>query len=103
MSPRKVLTFLGVGGAGYVVDVAAFNLLRTPVGDAVLARGLAVVVAMAVTYLGNRWLTWRQQGSASRRREAVLFVCFNVVGFAISAACLIFSRQVLGQIGRAHV
>ena len=26
---REVLTFLAVGGAGYVVDVAAFNLLRS--------------------------------------------------------------------------
>lgn len=96
MSPREVLTFLGVGGVGYVVDVAAFNLLRAPVGDAYLARGLAVVVAMVVTYLGNRWLTWRDPASEHRRREVALFVVFNVIGFAISAACLAFSHQVLG-------
>ena len=62
---REVLTFLAVGGAGYVVDVAAFNLLLslTPFStlDPTVARTLAVAVAMCVTYAGNRTLTWRDR------------------------------------------
>ncbi len=34
---REVLTFLAVGGTGYVVDVVAFNLLRS-MQDAHLAQ-----------------------------------------------------------------
>lgn len=99
MSRREVATFLGVGGAGYVVDVAMFNLLRIPTGDPLLARAIAVGAAMAVTYAGNRHLTWRHQASESRRREVSLFVLFNLIGFAISAACLMVSQRVLGLTG----
>ena len=64
---REVVTFLAVGGAGYVVDVITFNLLRSShpfaVLDPSLARTLAVAVAMCVTYAGNRSLTWRHHTS----------------------------------------
>lgn len=100
---REVLTFLAVGGTGYVVDVAVFNLLRSPAllggSDPLVARSAAVVVAMLVTYVGNRFLTWRHQASDSRRREVLLFGLFNLVGFAFSAACLVISHHLLGLTG----
>lgn len=99
--PRpEVLTFLAVGGAGYVVDVAAFNLLRSgpALGAAhpAYARVLAVAVAMVVTYLGNRLLTWRGRRGRARHREVALFVVFNVVGLGFSVACLLVSHDLLG-------
>jgi putative flippase GtrA len=101
---REVLTFLAVGGAGYVVDVAAFNVLlstRPFAGwDPAVARTGAVVVAMVVTYCGNRWVTWRGEGARDRRREVALFVLFNVVGLAISVLALWLSHDVLGLTGR---
>jgi putative flippase GtrA len=100
VSDREVLTFLAVGGTGYVVDVGAFNALRTlaPMStmDPSVARTLAVVLAMCVTYVGNRWLTWPAETDANRRREVALFVVFNVVGYAFSVACLLLSHDVLG-------
>lgn len=101
---REVLSFLGVGGTGYVVDVAAFNILRSaPVLSAVDpadARVLAVGVAMIVTYLGNRWITWRDVDSAGRRREVGLFVLFNVIGLGFSVVTLLISHDLMGLTSR---
>ena len=100
----EVLTFLLVGGAGYVVDVLAFNVLLG-LGpfrhwDPTVARTAAVGVAMVVTYLGNRMLTWRDVAGGDRRREVALFVVFNVVGLGISVLCLWLSHDVLGLTSR---
>lgn len=100
----EVLAFLGVGGVGYVVDVAAFNLLRSwhEVGPhhPVLARVLAVVVAMVVTYLGNHFLTWRGRSRASRRREVSLFIFFNLIGLGFCVVALVVSHDLLGLSSR---
>ncbi len=102
--PLEVLTFLAVGGTGYVVDVVAFNVLlsvRPFVGhDPALARTVAVAVAMCVTYFGNRLVTWRGAGQSDRRREVVLFVVFNVVGLSFSVLTLWLSHDVLGLTSR---
>lgn len=101
---REVLTFLAVGGAGYVVDVAAFNLLLslTPFStlDPTVARTLAVAVAMCVTYAGNRTLTWRDRSRGNRHREVGLFVLFNIIGFGFSVVTLALSHDVLGLTSR---
>ncbi|WP_310528359.1 GtrA family protein [Nocardioides sp.] len=100
---REVLTFLAVGGAGYVVDVTAFNLLRASSllggGDPLFARTLAVIIAMVVTYAGNRHFTWSHHSADGRRREVMLFTFFNLIGFALSAACLVISHHLLGLTG----
>ncbi len=101
---REVVSFLGVGGIAYVVDVAVFNVLLSVPPFATwhpwAARTLAVAVAMLVTYVGNRTVTWRNRRGADRRREVVLFVVFNLVGLAISVACLVVSHDLLGLTGR---
>ena len=101
---HEVLTFLAVGGTGYVVDVGVFNLLRSmhPFAglDPSVARTLAVAAAMCVTYAGNRSLTWRHQTAGNRRREVSLFVVFNVIGFGFSILALVLSHDVLGLTSR---
>jgi putative flippase GtrA len=101
---REVLTFLSVGGAGYVVDVAAFNLLRSvrvlADVDPSYSRVLAVAVAMVVTYVGNRLVTWRDRSSTDRWREAGLFVVFNVIGLVPSVLTLMVSHDLLGLTSR---
>jgi dolichol-phosphate mannosyltransferase len=102
---RELPLFLAVGGAGYVVDVLAFNLLRgsslTP--DPVLARTLAVLPAMVVTYLGNRLVTWRGRSARDRDevwRQLCLFTVLNLIGFGFSAVTLAISHHLLGLTSR---
>lgn len=103
LSP-EVVSFLTVGGVGYVVDVSAFNYLRTaPVLNALdpsVAKSLAVVLAMVVTYIGNRAVTWRGRSTGDRRREVALFVLFNVVGLGFSVLTLAVSHYLLGLTSR---
>ncbi len=100
LTSPEVLSFLLVGGAGYVVDVAAFNLFRSTPGlataDPSYARVLAVAAAMVVTYLGNRMLTWRGRSSTARHREIALFVVFNIIGLGFSVVTLLVSHDLLG-------
>lgn len=100
----EVLSFLSVGGAGYVVDVAAFNEFRgLPVLAALdpsISKILAVVVAMVVTYVGNRLFTWRDASVNSRRREIALFVLFNAIGLSLSVVTLTISHDLLGLTSR---
>jgi membrane protein DedA with SNARE-associated domain/putative flippase GtrA len=103
LSP-EVLTFLAVGGAGYVVDVLVFNLLLSSgpfaTMDPTVPRTLAVAAAMVVTYVGNRTLTWRDQPVADRRREVLLFVVFNVIGLGFSVLTLAVTHDLLGLTSR---
>ena len=99
----EVLTFLAVGGTGYVVDVGSFNFFRSlaPFAntDPAVARTLAVLVAMVVTYVGNRTFTWAGSSNQDRRRELGLFVLFNVIGFGFSVVTLVVSHDLLGLRG----
>jgi putative flippase GtrA len=103
LSP-EVVSFLTVGGVGYVVDVSAFNYLRTaPILSALdpsVAKSLAVVLAMVVTYIGNRAVTWRGQSSSGRHREVALFVLFNIIGLGFSVLTLAVSHDLLGLTSR---
>lgn len=101
---REALIFVAVGGAGYVVDIVAFNWLRTlpllATVDPTVSKMLAVAAAMVVTYLGNRLLTWRDQPTSDSRRQVALFVLFNLVGLGISMLTLVLTHDVLGWTSR---
>jgi len=100
----EVLTFLAVGGVGYVVDVVAFNVFRSVEPfrslDPTYARTLAVVLAIIVNYIGNRAYTWRDVPSDDRRRELALFFLFSIIGFGFSLVSLVVSHDVLGYTSR---
>jgi putative flippase GtrA len=103
LSP-EVVNFLSVGAVGYVVDVSAFNYLRTaPVLGALdpsVAKSLAVALAMVVTYVGNRAVTWRGESSTGRHREVALFVLFNLIGLGFSVLTLAVSHDLMGLTSR---
>lgn len=104
LTTPEVRDFLAVGGVGYLTDVVAFNVFRSMPGlgsvDPSYARVLAVGVAMVVTYVGNRMLTWRDRASDSRHREVALFVVFNMIGLGVSVLMLVLSHDVLGLTSR---
>lgn len=100
----EILSFLAVGGAGYIVDVGAFNVLRdnspTATLDPSVAKVIAVLLAMVVTYIGNDIFTWRGRPSGDRRREIALFVVFNAIGLGLSVVTLVISHDVMGLTSR---
>jgi dolichol-phosphate mannosyltransferase len=96
----EVAAFLAVGGLAFIVDIALFNVLRGldpfRLIDPTVARSLAMLVAMCVTYAGNRMLTWRTSPPANERNAVGVFVLLNLIGLGISDACLAVSHDVLG-------
>ena len=62
---------------------------------------IATIVAMAVSYAGNRYWTFRHRQRTGVRREGVLFLLLNGVGLVIQLACLGFTTYLLGLHGQA--
>ncbi|GAA3525383.1 GtrA family protein [Aeromicrobium panaciterrae] len=104
LTTPEVASFVAVGGVGYIVDITAFNYLRSApvlIGmDPSVAKSLAVGLAMIVTYIGNRAFTWCGESARGRRREVALFVVFNVIGLGFSVLTLAISHDVLGLTSR---
>lgn len=98
---REVVKFGAVGVAGYAVDVGVFNVLRYGGGVGLLhakpltAKIISTALAMVVTWLGNRYWTYRHQHRQKVHHELALFVGANAIGMLIALACLWFSHYVL--------
>ncbi len=98
---HEALRFGVVGGIGFIIDVAVFNLVRYAGNPGWLehkpltAKAISVGVATVFTYLGNRHWTWRDRARTGARREVTLFFVLNGIGMLIAIACLAFSHYVL--------
>lgn len=109
---RELAKFGIVGVIAFVVDVGGYNFLvfgphiRSMLGHEATvgvmhdiplrAKILSVSVATLVSWLGNRYWTFRHRRRPAVAHELALFVLFNVVGMVIAVACLGFSRYALG-------
>jgi putative flippase GtrA len=90
-----------VGVLAFLVTDAGTNLLHFQAHQGPLtANVIATVVAMAVSYAGNRYWTFRDRQRSGVQREGILFLLLNGVGLAIQLACLGFSRYLLGLHGK---
>ena len=90
-----------VGVAAFAVTDAGTNLLHFRAGLGPLnSNVIATVVAMAVSYAGNRYWTFRYRQRSGVRREGPLFLLLNGVGLAIQLACLGFTTYLLGLHGK---
>lgn len=98
---RQLMQFGVVGGAGFIVDVGGFNLLRFAGGEgplydyplsAKLASGAAATV---VAWVGNRYWTFRHTRREAAHHEFALFALAATLGTLIALGCLWFSHYVL--------
>ena len=90
-----------VGVLAFVVTDAGTNLLHFRAGQGPLtANVIATIVAMAVSYAGNRYWTFRHRQRTGVRREGILFLLLNGVGLGIQLACLGFATYLLGLHGK---
>jgi putative flippase GtrA len=86
---REIAKFGAVGGAGVVVNIGVFNLLRQHTGlQTVRASILATLVSIVFNYLGFRYFTYRDRDKAGRARELSLFLLFSGVGLVIENGIL---------------
>lgn len=99
----QLLRFAAVGGVGFVVDVALFNLLRVTVFSPesmhegpVLAKVVSTTVAIVLNWIGNRYWTFGPHRRPQALREGIEFVLVSLGGMLIGLACLWVSHYLLG-------
>ena len=86
---REVAKFGAVGGAGLLVNLGVFNLVRhTTELQVVRASVIATVVAIAFNYVGFRYFTYRDRDKSGRTKELSLFLLFSAVGLVIENGVL---------------
>ena len=80
-----------VGLVGSVVDLGGAAYLHGAVGiGPMVSKGLSIIAATALTYLGSRFWTFRHRVNQALMREGVLFAGLNVVGLAIAECVIAF-------------
>lgn len=99
---RRGGIFLAIGGFGFVVDAVIYNLLvfgggRGPLYETpLIAKTIAILAGLVVTYLGNKFLTYRDRSAPVSWSQVARYVIVNVVAILLQLSCLAFSRYVLG-------
>ena len=80
-----------VGLVGSVVDLGGAAYLHGAVGiGPMVSKGLSIIAATVLTYLGSRFWTFRHRVNQALLREGVLFAAFNLVGLAIAECVIAF-------------
>ncbi|MDL5201968.1 GtrA family protein [Streptomyces sp. ALI-76-A] len=86
---REAAKFGAVGGAGVLVNLLVFNLVRhTTDLPVVRASVIATVVAIVFNYIGFRYFTYRDRDKTRRTKELTLFLLFSAVGLVIENGVL---------------
>lgn len=85
----ELAKFGTVGLIGSVVDLGGAAYLHGAAGiGPMVSKGLSIIAATMVTYLGSRFWTFRHRVNQALLREGALFAALNIVGLAI-AECVI--------------
>ncbi|MHC0432879.1 GtrA family protein [Streptomyces sp. O3] len=101
---REVAAFGAVGAVAFLVETASFNLLILgsaggggPLrGAPVLASAVATLLAMAVSWFGNRHWTYRDRKGRIDRREVAWFLAANLAGLVVTAVPVYVAHELLG-------
>jgi putative flippase GtrA len=78
--------FLVIGAVGAIITFGLANALHS-VGK-YKAITIATIVATVVTYLGNRYWTFRHRQGKGATRDSVMFFVLNGAGLVIYYACI---------------
>ncbi|MBV7700028.1 GtrA family protein [Streptomyces sp. TRM70350] len=85
----EVAKFGAVGGAGLLVNLGVFNLVRHVTDlQVVRASVIATVVAIVFNYMGFRYFTYRDRDKSGRTKELTLFLLFSAAGLVIENGVL---------------
>lgn len=98
---RSALKFGVIGLLGYAIDVGIFNLLRIgvfgpPLEAPLVAKAISVTIATLVSWLGNRFWTFRDNRRHNVLLELLEFAAIAVAGLGIGLLCLWVSHYLLG-------
>jgi putative flippase GtrA len=94
---HELAKFGAVGGAGVLVNLGVFNLIRHLTDlQVVRASLLATFVSILFNYVGFRYFTYRDRDKSGRTRELTLFMLFSAVGAVIENGLLFVATYGFG-------
>ena len=94
---RELAKFGAVGGVGFLVNVAIFNLCIHTFALAPIRSGvISQVVAIGTNYLGNRYWTYRHIDKSRIHRETTLFFLFSGIALVLENGILALSHYGFG-------
>jgi putative flippase GtrA len=86
-----------VGIVGVLITNAGYALLHNTFGTGpVTATTIATIVATAVSYVANRYWSFRHRERTSVAREGTIFFVLNGIGLLIQDAVVAFNFYILG-------
>ncbi|MDR3128317.1 MAG: GtrA family protein [Bifidobacteriaceae bacterium] len=94
-----------VGAICYIVDVSIYNLLVLIPGinilsnNPVTAKFISSTLSTLLSWVLNRNWAFREHKTSSKRKELTGYIIINIIGMAIAAGCLGFSRYILNLSG----
>jgi putative flippase GtrA len=90
-----------VGLTGVVVVIVGADLFRFDLGlGKFTSVTIATILATVVTFLGNRYWSFRHREGRGARNESIMFFVLNGVGLLIQYACLGLVTDLIGLQGR---
>ena len=118
---ERFLKFAVVGGIGFIVDFGIFNLLIGPFGNLLagerplhnyllglgltaeqvalpIAGTISFIAAIISNFLWNRYWTYPDSRSKSKRRQFVMFAFINLLGIVIRLPILTFTHPFFAQL-----
>jgi putative flippase GtrA len=93
----ELLKFGVVGGIGAVIDLGGAAVLHGKFHvEALEAKAISTVIAMALTYLGSRFWTFKHRENQALGRELALFIVLNLIGLVVAEAVIAVVTYGLG-------
>jgi putative flippase GtrA len=81
--------FCVIGGMGAVVTLGGADILHNHMAvEKYTALTIATLVATGVTFLGNRYWTFKHRSGKGTTHESVMFFALNGVGLLIGYGCI---------------
>lgn len=82
---RRFLRFLVVGGCAFVLETAALSIFVFALGlDRILAKGLAFVLTVLASFLGNHLWVYRGSNRTSPVQRGLAFTLVSLGGLAVN-------------------
>jgi putative flippase GtrA len=92
--------FCVIGGVGAIITLGGADILHNHLGvGKYTAVTISTLVAVVVTFVGNRYWTFRHRSGKGTTHESVMFFVLNGVGLLIQYACIWLVTDGFGRTG----
>jgi putative flippase GtrA len=92
--------FCVIGGIGAIVTLGGADILHNHLQvDKYVALTIATLLATVVTFVGNRYWTFRHRSGRGTTHESAMFFVLNGVGLLIGYACIWLVQSAFGLSG----